>query len=621
MDGAPTSSLSDIFEREPVLLHTFITDAAYLRNPPLSKIQFDFVHNLEQIFYPETYIAMVEEFDPGWTPLPMKHMLIAEWGKGGGKDSCCRLGVTRAADLLSCLKNPQVYYGLPEQDDIHLLNVAASSDQAKRAFFSPMRRLFMTNRHMMSMLRGEPPAEQSISIRLAKNIELISGHSMADTQEGLNLLVGIADEISAFKTKDELARAGIVAEGRDKKTAEGIVKMLRTSARTRFPRTFKVAQISYPRFKGDAIEQAMAVGRKSETFAQAQGRTSQYYISGPYATWEVNPRVSDPSYFQEDYDEDPEMARAMYECRPSGAINRFMRDDVAIGQVFSRVIPEPISVEYYWGLPANSTTESTLAPPEVEGWQVRYTFHEDFQPMAGALYALHGDLGITADRAGVAMSHVRTWVDRQSQSDRDKIEPRPVIRNDFTFGLEADLTAVTPDGSPAPREVQIRWYRQLVWELIARGFTVISVTFDGFQSADMIQILESRGITSEVLSLDRNDTVYQTLKDTIYDRRLEGYFLPLLKAEIESLRRLPNKKIDHPSNGSKDLADALAGSVWGAIKIGGDEGPDPQTVDTASTFVFAGSGATATELSMLDFGGGDFKLSSPSDLTSLQFGG
>jgi len=623
MDGTPASALSDIFEREPVPLTAFIADNAYLGNPRLSGIQFDFVHKLEQIYLPETYIAMVEEFGAHWAVGPMKHMLVAEWGKGAGKDSCCRLGVTRAADLLSCLRSPQDYFGFPRTDDIHLLNIAASGDQARRAFFSPMRRLFATNKHLSHMLRdGVVPGEMATTIRLEKNIELISGHSEVDTQEGLNILVGIADEVSAFKTNDELARAGIVAEGRAKKTAEGIVKMLRSSARSRFPTSFKVAQISYPRFKGDAIQQAMYSGEQSIIKAKAIGTESQYYLSGPYSTWDVNPRRDVVrEKFQDDYDEDPEMAAAMYECKPSGAVNRFMRNDLAIAHAFSDVIPDPIAVEYFWGLPDKMPLEEG-APPEIRGWQVRFHFHHDLVAMPGSAYCLHGDLAKNGDRAGVAMSHVRTWIETQPNDATDVFERRPIVKNDFTFSFEADLKAVNPDtGEIAAREVQIRWYRQLIWELISREFYVASATFDGWQSLDMMQILLSREIESKLLSLDRKPDGYFALRDVIEDNRLEGYFRPLLIREISSLRKLPNGKIDHPIPGSKDESDALAGSVCGALEMGGDEGSNLEKLkieDQLSHYAVMANNHS----SGLGFGGSlSLGLASRESLTELGFGG
>jgi hypothetical protein len=599
MDGTPISELSDIFDREPVDLTTFVTDRSYLNFPRLSDIQFDFLRHLEQVYRLETYIAMVEEFGVQWTPVRMVHMMVAQWGKGSGKDTVCRLGVTRATDMLMCLRNPQEYFNMGDQDDIHLLNVAASADQARRAFFSPMKRLFTHTPFLSEHFRnGNPPGEMATSILLEKNVELVSGHSMADTQEGLNVLVGIADEISAFRTEDELRRSGAVLEGREARTSEGIVKMLRTSARTRFPESFKVAQISYPRFKGDAIQNATAVGQQNLT---RWGDKSMYYVSGPFPTWEVRPGITQ-DHFRDDYDEDPEMAMAMYECRPSAAVNRFMRSDVAIAHAFSRSIPDPVTVEYYWGLPQKSL-ESTLAPAERPGWQVKFYFNEEvLKPMDGAAYALHGDLALTGDRAGVAMSHIRMSTERQPNDDNEVIEPRPVIKNDFVFSFEADLKTIAPDGTPNPREVQIRWYRQLVWDLISQGYYVASVTFDGFQSADMIQIFEAHGISSKVLSLDRNDKVYQTFKDVVMDNRLEGYYRQRIIEEVSALRVLPNRKIDHVPGGSKDEADALAGSVFGAIEVGGDEGEEPIPVNLSEAFSFIGTGYQTGNLVPANFG-------------------
>ena len=133
-----------------------------------------------------------------------------------------------------------------------------------------------------------------------------------------------------------------------------------------------------------------------------------------------------------------------------------------------------------------------------------------------------------------------------------------------------------------PREVQIRWYRQLVWELIDRGFDIYSVTFDGFQSQDIIQALSSWGINTGLLSLDRNDKVYQSVKDIILDSRLIAYSVkgdpeePLAMRELSRLRRV-GKKVDHLPSFSKDASDALAGSVWGAVEAGGEEASEDLT--------------------------------------------
>ena len=609
MDGIKSSELSTVFKEEPPDLETFLYDHKYLNHlrPTIptpdesgyafrvSPIQFDFLRNFEQVFKPELYIAMVEEFGEQWAPKPMKNMFALSWGKGSGKDTTVRIGFTRIASLLQYLHSPQGYFNMASTDPIHFLNVAATAPQARRAFFDPMKKLFKYNKHLSEFFYGDDPAEGSNQIRLKNDIYIISGNSMAENQEGLNLLAGVADEISAFKVAEEFRDKG---GGRQNRGAEGIISFLRYSSSSRFPDTYKVAQISYPRFQGDAIEKAVAQGRES---IKANGDASQWYVSGPYATWEVKPTVTKAD-FREHYEEDPEMAATMYECKPPKSTNTFIRNEAAIDTCFETVKPDPIEVEYYWGLPPmRDDVPDTVAPRE--GWQVQFHYRDDFYPIPGAIYGMHGDMAIKGDRAGIAMSHVSSWSTGTSGDDE-----RPTITNDFVFTFESDLT-----DRDRPREVQIRWYRQLIWELIDRGFPIEKVTFDQFQSFDMGQILNTYGIDSGLLSLDRNDKVYQTLKDIILDNRLIGYrndpaLDPLVVRELKRLRKV-GKKVDHLPGQSKDASDALAGSVFNAIELGGEE----YLGDSGEDYLNSSPGPT--EMAMY------YSSSSRSSLEDTMFGG
>jgi hypothetical protein len=100
---------------------------------------------------------------------------------------------------------------------------------------------------------------------------------------------------------------------------------------------------------------------------------------------------------------------------------------------------------------------------------------------------------------------------------------------------------------------------------LCRKFDVAKVTFDRWQSIEMIQSLRSMGINSDFHSVKKTD--YDTLTSAIYDTRLRGYWNELLvEEELLKLRLFSNNKIDHPNKGSKDLADALAGSVYQSIE-------------------------------------------------------
>lgn len=573
MDGIKSSYLSEIFTDEPPPLDVFLYDTKYLNglseNYPtpsepgsfrLSEIQYDFVKNFERIWAPELYIAMVEEFGPYWTPEPTKNMFPACWGKGSGKDTTVRIGFTRIASLLSFMVSPQKYYGMPSSDAIQMLNVAMSAQQARDAFFDPMKRMFVSTKHLRELFHGDDPAEGSNRLKLKKNISIISGHSNAETQEGLNLIAGVADEISAFRTQDEFKETG---GSRTLKGAEKIVATLRSSASSRFPGKYKLAMISWPRYGGDAIERYIKQGK--EDIREKGYEDSIWYVSGPHPTWEVHP-LKKREDFQEHFDDNYEEASAMYACKPPRTTNTFIRSEIAIDEAFSTVHPDPVIVDYYWGLPPEGDLildgGGVLQPKE--SWQVRFTFSDNLKPAPGALYCLHGDLAIKGDRAGIAMSHVQGYLEGKDNGDE-----RPIVKNDFVFAFESDMQ------EDPPREVQIRWYRQLIWELVERGFEIASATFDQFQSMDMSQVLNQYGIESGLLSLDRNDKVYQFYKDIILDGRLSGYRTEeglddLWIEETKKLRRV-GKKVDHLPAFSKDTSDALAGSIFGAVQVGGGE--------------------------------------------------
>lgn len=567
---------SSVFEEEPVPLDVFITDRAYLGNPRLSPVQYNAVRHAERVYYPETYELLSASSDKVtrdyWSePVRMVNFLELEWGKGAGKDHTCRITAMRVCYLLLCLNSPQEYFEMPMQDSIHVLNVASSSKQAQRAFFAPMRRAvtrpgcWFQRRIGIDILdaaerrSGRAPDRTTAlldTIRFEKNIEAVSGHSDADSQEGLNLVLGIADEIDAFRSAAELAKSGGAKQRDSSSSAEAILNMLRTSASTRFPSTYKNMHISYPRYLGSTIQQLVARGR-ADIAAKGEAN-SRYYVSGPLATWDVNPRVPGREAFAEDYEKDPALAEAKYECRPRRAVNPYFSNEEMLRECTYEVAQYPVTVDYV---------------REAATWKPVYNFAQDFYPVKGALYAMHADLAVTGDRAGVSLAHVKRWQDHAvtgTQEDGIEIqvkERRPVVKVDFTISYESSVGAVPP------REIQIRWARMLCLELRRLGFPIVRFTFDQYQSKDSMQILEQHGIETDRFSTDVSEEGWRTLRDVMYDGRLEMPARELVIIELLGLSRLPNGKIDHLGDSSKDEADSLAGAVSGALELGGQEDP------------------------------------------------
>lgn len=524
------------------------------------------------------------------------------------------------------------------------MNVAVSSTQAHSVFFKPLRSLIVDSPAFEGKFEGDIPSPAALELKFKKRIELISGHSSYEGLEGKNLLAAIADEIAAFPT---ISESRVNRTGRTPvKTAEGILEMLSSSASTRFPFNYKLAKISYPRFKGDAIQTAVQEARDD---IAKRGADSVFYVSGPHKTWDVNPlydtipRVKVPGasepipnapIFLKDYADRPAYARAKFECAPELSANPFFEDISYIESAFSaEVAREPLVLRYHWGVDESqedTTAQREWSPVDAQpfkeqpGWQVTFHFAPSLRPIQGAVYALHGDMAITGDAAGVAMSHVQSWERREWHTfNGPTVEMRPVVKVDFVTAFEADAAALNPAGTVSAREVQIRWYRKLIEELLRRGFRIGHITFDNFQSADLLQTLKSRGLNAKRFSTDTSNLGWETIRDLSYEGRLNGYHVPFVTAdgiatfespvvsELKELTQLNNGLCDHKPGGGKDRADALAGAVVGALTCGGDETGHPQYADdpddTDNLFTVAVSRGTSDAWQSAD-GVGDLSV-------------
>jgi hypothetical protein len=557
-------SLEAVFAEEPVPLDTFIRDRRFIGMSPLSDPQYEVLRYAERIFYPELYPQMAETFGSYWSAeIPVVNFLTLMVGKGGGKDMIARLASLRIAYLLLCLHDPRTYFGMPGDESIHILNVASTRPQARLAYFEPMTRIV---RRGWFADKCQP---MKTVIEWDKGLTSISGSSDAETQEGLNLILGVADEVDAFRTTEDIRRAG-VSQRTPMRSAEGIIKMLRTSAITRFPQTFKNLRISYPRYVGSPISELHAAA--SRDIAENES-ASRHFVVGPMPSWEFNPLLARsevieiaeapvpvPVELAPDFREDPSWSRAAYLCLPERTLlPAYFRSEASVE---AAMVAAPC-IEVFWDFARGA-------------WHPHIVIPRELVPMPGATYVCHADLALNQDRAGFAMAHVVSWDEFESMDfdgGQSRWERLPVINVDVAIALEADLSA------DPPREIQLRTIRKLIFELRRRGFRIAQCSLDGWQSLSTRQDLEVAGVEAPLLSIDRTEDPYKLLRTAVEEGRAllpwTGQWGPLLRSELLGLIRDPRTgKVDHApeiDGSSKDVSDAVAGAVWGASEIGGAE--------------------------------------------------
>jgi hypothetical protein len=163
---------------------------------------------------------------------------------------------------------------------------------------------------------------------------------------------------------------------------------------------------------------------------------------------------------------------------------------------------------------------------------------------------IHVDLALKHDQAALCMVHLSGMRDVQTMVG---IERLPVLNVDYIQTWKAGFN----------EEIPLADIRNTI-NLLGKKFPVAMVTFDQYASQEMMQTLRAWGYNSQQHTVRKTD--YDTLLSAIYDRRIRGYWVEqLVEQELLKLKLINNTKVDHPTTGSKDIADALAGSIYMCI--------------------------------------------------------
>ena len=163
----------------------------------------------------------------------------------------------------------------------------------------------------------------------------------------------------------------------------------------------------------------------------------------------------------------------------------------------------------------------------------------------------HLDLSLTGDATGVVVGCVSGF-DRVRRGENTETLPR--VRVDFALQVHP----------PRGGEIPFEKIRSMIYKLRDLGLNIRHVSADTYQSADTLQLLYQQGLVTSVRSIDRDPRPYDVLKTALYDGRVEIPAHDALLGELLALERdARTGRVDHPPHGSKDLADALAGVVYG----------------------------------------------------------
>lgn len=175
--------------------------------------------------------------------------------------------------------------------------------------------------------------------------------------------------------------------------------------------------------------------------------------------------------------------------------------------------------------------------------------------------AMHIDLGLKHDKCGIALGHIAAYTQMESM--------RVIDERTGGFREIRDISApiYQIDGilrvkAPAGGEIEFELLQMLGVQLKAL-INIVLGAFDGFQSVQLIQAFRKAKIRCGTLSVDTSIGPYNEVKQSIRTHRIWYPWHETLDKELRELEYDPVKQyVDHPSHGSKDCSDAVAGVVF-----------------------------------------------------------
>jgi hypothetical protein len=526
-------------------------------------------------------------------------MAIALWGKGSGKDYLCSIIVCYLIHILLCLRDPQGYFELAPGEAIDIVNVAYNADQAKEVFFSKIkarieRWKWLSDKYNIveggRRQNGNRPELASVEINnnhivFPGSIRAWSRHAQNESYEGLNVLVWLMDEASAFLSKLK------------RENANQIFQTLKTSAASRFGMRAFGFILSWPRHQDDFTMTKLVEAQKNP----GQGT----YPDGPAMTWEVNERTRDeprvkirdievPASLANDFRSEYEEALGRYCCQPPKAREAFFRFPQHLHDAVSDREP---AIEWVPIVIPRERGDGDIR--RLRGVKITKT-----RPLPeGTKLYVHGDPGLVNDSFALALGYalpatIMVTVPASEVLDEAQLKLRNLKPEDpLEWEREVVKTVIVAliVWRPDPRsglQVDLQNVEEVIFEL-RKAYPSIghwpkkrrldskprpTVTFDHWQAAQTVQRMEAKrmNVDDEAWGRDFQVSIYRNARTCFYNGLVDLPNTPSITSqdpqspgaiyELERVEFIDGLKIDHPEQGSKDLGDSLVRVIQHAME-------------------------------------------------------
>ena len=480
--------------------------------------------------------------------------LVLSGGIGLGKSFVAVLCILYQLYRMMCLKNPYTFYGLQPIDKITFSFMNITLDASKGVAWDKAQSLLQASPWFMA--RGTVSGRENIVWTPPKGIELIAG-SQPRHVIGRAVFSNFCDEISFIPNQDvakQVEKAKLLISTIDTRMQSRFMKgefnptlnILASSKRTdqSFLETYienkktneskTTLVIDEPQWiirtdKDSPNKFWVAVGNKfleSELVPlDATDEDLKTYTDRGYTLLAV------PSGYYEQFVDNINIALTEIAGISTSSTSRYI-SGVRIKAVKHPEFKNPF---------IKDILETGNAPDDTDQYQDYFDLSRIPEDLIRKPLYIHLDMSISGDKTGIA----GTWIIGKKPTAAGQEPSR-----DLFYRLAFSVSIKAPKGYQISFEKNrnfIRWLKN-------SGFNIRGISYDTFNSADLGQVLSAEGFNCSIISVDRvKDNVcipYQTLKNTIYEERVQIYEdCQLLTEELVGLERFSNGKIDHTAAG------------------------------------------------------------------------
>lgn len=490
-------------------------------------------------------------------------------GIGIGKTTVASIVLPYMAHWVLCLKDPQGYYGLLPGSRIAFMQMSTSEKQALEVVFGDIKARIQ---YAPWFVNNYPyDTKFTTQIRFAKDIWILPGDSAETTFEGYNILGGILDEMDSHKVteKKDYADQGYDTISNRISSRFGDRGFFLLIGQMKKGTGFAARKYADFKAREDAYVARMAIWDSfGDNYDLYKCKLDGPHLDNPEnPTGQVCGQVHKFAYDtkRKEIVSDalaefaksetviwiPVLYKREFETNPEKALRDLAGIPPMVGDPFISLVYKIEECRDRWVARHSGEVTTPLRPDgRFEDW---FRCNDSLKRVGHVDIAYSGD----GDALGFAMGHVREVVEIDG-------EMKPYIVFDLLMRVKA----------PSGGEIFLANIRQQIYKLRDDfGFKLKRVTLDGFQSTDWRQQMARRRFETDIVSVDKDLLPYHDLREAIYEDRLEfpKYMVnmkpgesELVEIAVKELSELVDagRKIDHPEDGSKDVADAMAGVVF-----------------------------------------------------------